>query len=175
MLAKIKASLSKLTKKKAVKTSKPKKTVKKKETKPKEPESTRITDFSQLKFDSNDDSAKMDTKIRAALGLGFSECAEALSVALSTKAHEVAQDMINCAPYGKYDQLLEDKEKIAEFFKTEAYKPENWKAQFVEIKKDKPMMEIVFFNQAVDQGDILQGFVFVGVSGKIRHAFAQVH
>ena len=117
----------------------------------------------------------MDKLIREHLGIGFSECAQALSDSLTERAEELAEETINLAPYGDYDKITEDKEVIAKFFKEEAVKVENWEIQFVEIRKaTDQLMEMVFFNKAVDDGDILKGFVFVGISGKIRHAFVQV-
>lgn len=119
---------------------------------------------------------EMDKMLREHLGIGFSECAQALSESLMSRADELMVDMINLAPYGDYDKMTEDPIVILNFLKEEAAKPENWEIQFVEIKKTQDqLMELVFFNKAVDDGDLLKGFVFVGLSGKIRHAFAQIH
>lgn len=119
---------------------------------------------------------EMDKVLREHLGIGFAECAQALSASLAERAEELMEDIINLAPYGDYDKITEDPEVILKFLKEEAVKPENWEIQFVEVKKESDqLMEMVFFNKSVDDGDILKGFVFVGISGKIRHAFTQVH
>ena len=88
----------------------------------------------------------------------------------------MAAEMTTLAPNGEYDKLMEEPEAILEFLRREAAKPENWVLEFVEVRKEKDqLMELVFFNKAVDDGDSLKGFVFVGLSGKIRHAFPQVN
>jgi hypothetical protein len=38
----------------------------------------------------------------------------------------------------------------------------------------KDLLSFSFFNQAVDDGNTLEGFVFTSQAGKIKHAFAQV-
>jgi len=120
-------------------------------------------------------SEEMDKVLREHLGIGFSECAEALSASVAERAGELAEEMINLAPYGDYDKVMEDKGLILSFLREEATKVENWAIEFIEVRKaTDQLMELVFFNKAVDDGDILKGFVFVGLSGKIRHAFAQV-
>jgi len=100
----------------------------------------------------------------------------ALSDSLLERIEELAEELMNIAPYGDYSKLMEEKDGITKFLQDEASKPENWKIQFIEAKKEKDqLIEFVFFNKSVDDGDILKGFVFVGLSGKIRHAFAQVN
>lgn len=119
---------------------------------------------------------EIDDILRKHLTIGFSECAEALGQFLLERGEECLEDMINLAPYGDYSKLTEDKEVMLRFLKEEAVKPENWEIQLVEVKKKgDQLIEILFFNKAVDDGDILKGFVFVGASGKIRHAFVQAH
>ena len=126
------------------------------------------------------DAAKKDEEIdgvlRKHLAIGFSECAEALAKFLLERGEECLEDMINLAPYGDYNALTEDKEVMLKFLQEEAIKPENWVIQMVEVKKKgDQLIELLFFNKSVDDGDILKGFVFVGASGKIRHAFVQAH
>lgn len=117
---------------------------------------------------------EMDETLRKHLGIGFAECAQVLSDAVAERAEELVEDMLNMAPYGDYDKITEDKAVMLAFLKEEATKPENWEIQFMDAKKDSQLMELVFFNKSVDDGDILKGFVFIGLSGKIRHAFPQV-
>lgn len=127
-------------------------------------------------IDASKKTEDIDDILRKHLTIGFAECAEALSKFLLERGEECLEDMFNLAPYGDYAQLTEDKEVMLKFLQEEAIKPENWIIQLVEIKKKgDQLIEILFFNKAVDDGDILKGFVFVGASGKIRHAFAQVH
>lgn len=109
------------------------------------------------------------------LGITLEQCSQLLSEALLKKVDELAGDLPSMAPLGDYSKMTEDKEVMKEFLRTEASKPEHWKLEMLELRKDSQLMEIMFFNKAVDDGDILKGFVFVGVSGKIRHSFVQVH
>src|SRR5271166_2816875 len=135
-----------------------------------------VNDFKDLKFDEAKTPEDLDKVLREHFGIGFQECSEALSKSLVERCAELIDDMPNLAPYGNYEKLMEKPEDMLQFLKDEASKPENWEIQFIEVKKDKDqLMELVFFNKAVDDGDILKGFVFIGLSGKIRHAFAQVH
>lgn len=135
-----------------------------------------VEDFKDIPFDDAKGAEELEKVFKEHLGIGFQECSEALSKSLIDRGDELLDDMPNLAPYGNYDKLMEDPTAMLQFLKDEASKPENWEIQFVEVKKDKDqLMELVFFNKAVDDGDILKGFVFLGLSGKIRHAFVQVH
>lgn len=119
---------------------------------------------------------KIDQTLREKIGIGFSECTQALSDSLIKRMEEVVNDLPSLAPLGNYEGLIEDKEVMAKFLLEEAAKPEHWKFEIMSIRKEgDQLLELMFLNDAVDDGDILKGFVFLGISGKIRHAFAQVH
>ena len=135
-----------------------------------------IEKFTDIPFDDSKNIEDVDQLLRDKLGIGFSECHEALCSSLKERTAELVEDVMSIAPNGDYGKLLEDKGEMIKFLQEEAAKPENWKIQFVEVKKEKDkLMELVFFNTAVDDGDSLKGFVFVGLSGKIRHAFVQMN
>lgn len=120
--------------------------------------------------------AELDKLLQEHLHLSLQDCHQALSESLSNRAEELLEDMMNLAPYGDYDKLTEDPVEMVKFLKEEASKPENWKVQFVDVRKqDDQLLECVFFNTAIDQGESLKGFLFIGLSGKIRHCFAQFH
>jgi len=133
-----------------------------------------VDNLKDIKFDDAKNTEDMDKILRDNLGIGCTECAQALSENLLTKLEECLEDLPNMAPYGDYDKLTEDPQVILTFLKEEASKPENWKLQFVDREEKSQLLKLMFFNMAVDDGDILKGFVFIGLSGKIRHAFAQV-
>ena len=119
---------------------------------------------------------ELDKVFQEKLNLSFADCTQALCDSLKQRAEELTEDLPSVAPYGDYGKLTEDPAVITKFLQDEASKPENWKIEFVEVKKaNDQLMEMVFSNKAIDDGDVLKGFVFVGLSGKIRHAFAQVH
>ena len=135
-----------------------------------------IESFRDLSFEGCKTSEDVDKKLQESIGLTLKECQEALSNCLLIRAEEVLPELPSVAPYGDYDKLMEDPETIQNFLETEAYKPENWDVEFFYHRKEQDKLaEFVFYNKAVDDGDVLKGFVFVGLSGKIRHAFAQAH
>ena len=129
-------------------------------------------DLKDISFADAKEPEDIDKILREKIGIGLLECSQALSDALANRADELAPDLPNVAPYGKYDKLIEDQESILQFIKEEAIKPENWTVSFVDAKES--LMQLTFLNKSVDDGDTLKGHVFVGKSGKIRHAFAQV-
>jgi hypothetical protein len=118
----------------------------------------------------------LDKALREHTGTGATECAAALTFALKERVDEILEDLPYVSPHGDYGKMMEDKDLIRDFLLNEAAKDENWELQFLEIRKDSDsLMELVFFNKAVDDGDTLKGFVFLGFSGKIRHVFPQVN
>jgi len=118
----------------------------------------------------------MDKLLKEHLNIGLSDCTQALSNSLSERAEELLEDIMNLAPYGDYDKLTEDPQVMLSFLKEESCKQENWIIDFVEVeKKGDKLLKLTFLNKSVDDGDILKGFVFLGLSGVIRHAFTQVH
>ncbi len=135
-----------------------------------------VESFKEIPFDEAKGVEDIDKLLQQHLNISVRECAEALSAALKERAEEFVEELTTVAPYGAYDKLMEDPEAIATFLREDASKPENWTLEFLEYKKEKDqLIELIFSNEAVDDGDNLKGFVFVGLSGKIRHAFPQVH
>ncbi len=118
----------------------------------------------------------MNKALRELTGTGFAECAAALTAALKERVDEMADDLPYLSPHGDYSKMMEDRDQIRDFLLNEAAKDENWDCHFLEVRKDTDsLMELVFVNKAVDDGDTLKGFVFLGFSGKIRHVFPQVN
>ena len=74
---------------------------------------------------------------------------------------------------GNYEKLIEDNEGMAEFLKTEGHKPEHWELHYISCGENDALIQFMFMNKAIDQGDTFKGLVYVSKSGKIRHAFAQ--
>jgi len=134
-----------------------------------------MSKLSDLPLTDCESSEEVDTLLQKELNFTLKQCSEALSKSLMEKAEELVPEMMNLAPNGDYSKMTEDPQEIMFFLKEEAVKLENWKLQFIDIKKDSQLMELVFFNTSVDDGDSVKGFVFVGASGKIRHAFVQVN
>lgn len=135
-----------------------------------------VDSFKELSLNEAKEEGDIDKILKEKLGLSLADCADALSHALQKRAGEFVEELVTVAPYGDYDKLLEDPVGIEKFLREEAHKIENWKIYYVEVKKETDqLIELIFHNKAVDDGDSLKGFVFVGLSGKIRHVFPQVH
>ena len=133
-----------------------------------------IESFKDLTFEGCKTEEDAAARLQEKLGLALQDCKEALSNSLLIRAEEVVTDLPSCAPYGDYAKLMEDPEVIQKFLEDEASKVENWEIVFFYARKEQDKVaEFVFYNKAVDDGDILKGYVYVGLSGKIRHAFCQ--
>lgn len=116
----------------------------------------------------------LDQLLQEKLGIGFSAMIESLCLYVKERAEELARNFNSVIPYQDYGKYLEGQDKIANFFRKEATKPENWKPYSFSAKesdKQPPMFEVIFYNLAVDEGDSMTGFVYVGLNGQIRHAF----
>ena len=132
-------------------------------------------EFFELLKDSEELEKDLENILKTQLNLTLDSCYECLSKDLQQSAPEVAKELFTVAPNGDYSKLMEDAEIIEKFLKEDAHKAENWKLSRAEVRKENDqLMSIVFKNTAIDDGDILKGFVFVGLSGVIRHSFVQV-
>jgi len=127
-------------------------------------------EFKDLGLEDKDKTDQIDEKVREKLGIGLSEMKDALSQSVQERAVEIVESMINIAPMGDYERLMEDPDDMATFLRDEAHKPEHWVLNFLEFKNDH--FHFSFLNKAIDEGDNFVGSVFVSQSGKIRHAFA---
>lgn len=133
-----------------------------------------IENAKELNFSDVKNEEDVDKILMEKTGTGIATCKEALFKSVSTRANEIVSGVANIAPYGNYDTLLEDEGKMSEFVQTEAAKIENWHLEFVSAKEQDKVIELMFFNKAVDEGDVMKGFVYLGFSGKVRHSFAQI-
>lgn len=119
---------------------------------------------------------ELDKLLQEKLHVSLTQCTEALAESLKERADEFVEELVTVAPYGDYGKLLEYPELISKFLKEEAYKPENWVLELLGARSEKDqLIELVFRNKAVDDGEMLKGYVLVGLSGTIRHVFPQVH
>lgn len=133
-----------------------------------------LESFKDLNFSKEDTVETVEAKLKEMLGISFEMMGQALSVAVQNKAEEIVLEITNIAPYGEYDKMLENNDDMASFLKEEAHKPENWLIHSLmpsDVNKD--LIEFIFDNKAVDDGDTFRGYVYVNKMGKIKHAFAQ--
>lgn len=118
----------------------------------------------------------LDKLLQEHLHVSLAQCTEALASSLQERAEEFVEELVTVAPYGDYGKLLEESDAILKFLQEEAYKPENWALELLGARSEKDqLIELIFRNKAVDDGEMLKGYVLVGLSGTIRHAFPQVH
>lgn len=129
----------------------------------------------QIKNDPKIIFEKLKVNLKEKLGLTVEDLLEPLCKAVGERAEEVVLSLPNIAPYGDYGAMIEDNDGMAEFVKKEAVKPETWALHSImDDSSNKTLLKFTFKNKCVDDGEVLQGLVFVSKSGKIRHAFAQV-
>jgi|SRR5579859_612883 len=102
------------------------------------------------------------------------EMQNALSKSVIKRAEELSVDCINIAPFGAYNKILEEKDLIINFLKTEAHKPDYWNLFRLEFNPIKELIVFYFYNSSVDTGETLSGLVFTTKTGKIKHAFAKI-
>ncbi len=132
-----------------------------------------LKDFDNLEVHEIEE--KLDVVLQEKLGIGLVALRNSLSEYVKNKAEELALDLPNIAPYNDYGILLEDNDSMTAFLRSEAFKSENWFLNTIQDDdKNKNLIKFVFKNKAVDDGNVLEGLVFVNKSGVIRHAFAQV-
>ena len=132
-----------------------------------------VDSFKDISFETAKTPEDLYAILTEKLGITMAQCQEALSKSLRERAGELVENIANVAPYNNYDKLLESPELIVAFLKDEATKPENWKIAYLDVEKDK-LLKIVFENLAVDDGEILKGYTYINLNGKIQHAFTQV-
>lgn len=133
-----------------------------------------IEQYSDLQLHEAKSIEEVEQIVKEKLGVSFEEMKQRLSDYVSTHAEELTHEFVNMAPLGDYSKLLEDNDSMAEFLKSEAHKPEHWIAESVgpsDVQKN--LISFQFSNKAVDDGTVFDGFVYVSLQGKIKHAFAQ--
>ena len=133
-----------------------------------------IEDFKELNFSEKDKIEDVDNLIKEKLGHSFLEMKEMISSYVKEKCEEISLDMINIIPYGQYDKIIDDNDNMAIFLKEEASKVENWEIySFMQNSTNQNLIQFIFNNKSVDDGDTLRGHVFISKSGVIRHVFAE--
>lgn len=129
-------------------------------------------EFAQKKEEVNQ---RLDAVFVEKLGVGITALKEVVSKTLVEKASQIVQEMARLVPFDDYDRMIEDRDQMVDFLRTEAFKMEHWHFHSInEDRKNKNLLQFVFENAAVDDGRVLQGIIFTNKSGVIRHSFVQV-
>lgn len=133
-----------------------------------------IEKFSDLELEKVETEAEVSALLFEKLGISISEMKKALSSAVIASAYELTHEMTNIAPLGDYSNLLEDNDSMAEFLHTEAHKEEHWLLEQANVSDvQSTLLVFKFGNNAIDDGTVFKGFVYMSFQGKIKHAFAQ--
>jgi hypothetical protein len=123
------------------------------------------------KLDSID---QVESQIKEKLGVSFDDLKRSLSEYVIANSDELATQFVNISPFGDYSKMLEEKDGMAKFLKTEAHKIENWRILgLTPTDSQEELITFQFANKSIDDGDVFDGFVYVSFQGKIKHAFAQ--
>lgn len=135
-----------------------------------------IESIKDLGITGEEELEQLDAIFQEKLGIGFINMVIALSESLHDRAEEIASQFLVMTPNGDYTRLIEDQDKMAQFLRQEAGKGENWHPVYIGTSRDPKlpnMIEVLFANKAVDDGDALMGYVFLNYSGKMLHVFVQ--
>lgn len=133
-----------------------------------------IEKFEDLELSKGKSIEEIEQLIQEKLGISALEMKQELSKYVVDNAVSLTNEFINIAPLGDYGELIEDSDKITQFLKTEAHKVEHWDLKSIRVSASKEsLLSFEFDNKSVDDGDCFNGYVFVSLDGKIKHAFAQ--
>lgn len=117
---------------------------------------------------------KLDELLTEKLGLSLENIVQPLSQYMIAHAEELALELPNIVPFGKYDKVLESNDEMADFLKKEAAETKNWMIHSLsDDDKFEHLVRFVFENEAVDDGTTIRGTTFVSKSGIVRHSFVQ--
>jgi cobalamin biosynthesis Co2+ chelatase CbiK len=129
-----------------------------------------IEKFADLDFTPKDEAEQIEKKVQEKLGISLDQMRAALAQYLRDHSDEVVVDMMNIAPLGDYEKLIEETKEMAIFLREEVVKPEHWKLDCVKSLNEQAL-QFVFLSDAVDDGETFKGFVTVSFDGKIKHSF----
>jgi len=126
-------------------------------------------DFELLPDDKQED---IERKVQEKLGVTFQQMYIQLAEYIKSNVDEIVSELVNIAPHGNYELLIEDEDKegMKQFLLSDVVKPENWNLDRFKVS-DSNDIKFIFSSKAVDDGDTFKGFVLVSFTGKIKHAF----
>ena len=128
-------------------------------------------DFGLLPDDKQED---IERKVQEKLGVSFQEMIAKLAEYIKSNVDDIVNNIINIAPHGNYELLIEDEDKegMKKFLLSDVVKPEYWELERFKVS-DSNDIKFIFSSNAVDDGETFKGFVLVSFAGKILHAFCQ--
>lgn len=127
-----------------------------------------INGIEDLGLDKQDTLDQVLVKLRDKLNLSINNIVYSFEEYILINSLELAQNLFNVAPYGRYEDLIEETDKIVEFLKSECGKVESW--QLKSIEQEQETIRLDFMSKAVDEADALRGIVFIDYFGNIIHS-----
>jgi len=128
-----------------------------------------IEKYSDLELSNKDKPEEVLKKLQDKINFSMDKVVRAFEEDIFLHAEELADKLVNIAPYGRYEDLIEDKENIINFLKTECNKTEVWDLK--RVGQEENNIKLYFMANSIDQSDALRGVVYVDFSGNIMHAF----
>ena len=114
----------------------------------------------------------VEATLKEKLGVGFEELTAPLIAYVHSHAEELSLKFPNIAPRGDYSKLIEDNDGMSDFLKS-LNQSSDWKILAIDDDPKFNLLKFSFVSVAVDEGESLEGFIYLSKSGQIRHAFAQ--
>jgi hypothetical protein len=133
-----------------------------------------IKSFDEFGLLPDDKQEDIERKIQEKLGITFQEMHIKLAEYIESNIDDILDGLINIAPHGDYELLMEiedgDREKMKKFLLSDVTRSEYWELERFNVS-DSNDIKFVFSSKAVDAGDTFKGFVLVNFIGKILYAF----
>lgn len=115
---------------------------------------------------------EIESQIENLTNISFNELKRKLSNYVIDNATKIVEEVHNIIPYGDYSSIIEDKLQMEVFLKDASNKLENWELDLV--MQENNLLQLVFNNNSVDDGEIFKGHIFISANGKIKHLFARI-
>lgn len=136
-----------------------------------------MTDIDTIIFSPGDTPEQVEAKIEETWEIKFADLRKTLETLTKEIAGKLAEGMITMAPFQDYANLLEEPEAITTFITNEGSLAKNWELGVVEETDTRlvaePLLQLIFNNVAVDEPGTLKGFIYLSMSGKVKHAFVR--
>lgn len=135
-----------------------------------------ITSFEDLGLTGEEDATQVQAILEEGLEIKFEDILERLNSCLRERASEVAENFLVMVPFEDYDKLLEEQPQMVQFLREQAAQSKHWQPKYIGNSRDKKlpnMVELLFNNTAVNDGEAVMGYVFLSFSGKVLHLFVR--
>ena len=119
---------------------------------------------------------KFDNIIQEKIGINLATIKQSLIDYVTSHAEELSLELPNLTPHGNYAKMIENNDGMTEFLKKEVSDLNLWQVKSVsDHDQYKQLIRFELICTAVDDGETLDGKVFVSKAGVIRHAFVTIN